>query len=209
MRRRRNIVDDRIHQRKDGIPFAVFQIGSRPAVASACVKHGEIKLFFRCIKIDEEFINGIQNLFRSGIRTVDFIDHDDRFELEFESLVEHETGLGKRSFRRIDEENDSVRHIEHPFHLSAEIAVSRSVDDIDFYAAVVDADVFCKDRDPAFPFEIVAVEEAFVHFLIFAEQLCLFDDLIDKRGLPVVDMRNNRDISDVLHKVPILKSCYF
>ena len=69
-----------------------------------------------------------------------------------------------------------------------------------FGVAVVHADVFREDRDAAFAFEFVAVEEAGVHFLVFAEELGLADDLVDERGLAVVDVRDDGDVSDVLHR---------
>ena len=61
------------------------------------------------------------------------------------------------------------------------------------------ADIFGENGDAAFAFDIVAVQKTFLHFLVVAEDLGLFDDLIDERGLPVVHVRDDRDVSDFLH----------
>ena len=39
-----------------------------------------------------------------------------------------------------------------------------------------------------------------MHFLIFAEEFGLADDLVDERGLAVVHVRDDGDVSDVLHE---------
>ena len=199
-RRRRDAVDDGVHQGKDGVAFSVLQIGGGPAVASAGVKEGEIELFVVGSEIDEQIENIVMDLVRTSVRTVDLVDDDDRFEFEFQRLVEHETGLREGSFRGIDQQNHAVGHIENPFDLSAEVAVSRGVDDIDLRIPVADADVLGEDGDAPFAFQIVVVEEALVHFLIFAEEFGLFDNLVNKRGLPVVDMCDDGNVSDVLHR---------
>ena len=77
--------------------------------------------------------------------------------------------------------------------------MSRSVNDVDFRVPVTNTDIFCEDRDSPFAFEIVVVKETFVHFLIFAEEFGLFDDLVNERGFAMVDMCDDGDVSDVLH----------
>ena len=194
------MVDNRVHEREDGIAGALFEVGGGPAVASAGVEHGELELFLGGVEVDEEVVDGVQDLLRAGVGTVDLVDDHDGAELELQRLVQHETRLGQGALRAVDQQQDAVRHVQDAFHLAAEIAVDGSVDDIDLGVAVVYADVFREDGDAAFAFEFVAVEEAGVHFLVFAEELCLADDLVDERGLAVVDVRDDGDVSDVLHK---------
>ena len=74
------------------------------------------------------------------------------------------------------------------------------VDDIDLAVFVTDTDIFCQDRDSAFPFDIIVVKETLVHFLIVAKDFRLFDDLVYESGLAVVYVRDDSDVSDVLHK---------
>jgi hypothetical protein len=72
------------------------------------------------------------------------------------------------------------------------------VDHIDLHALVDNADIFRKDRDAAFALEVVAVEHAHLHIFVIAKEMRLFDDLVDKCGFAVVDVRDNRDIPDFL-----------
>ena len=161
---------------------------------------GELELFLGCVEVDEEVVDGVQDLLRTGVGTVDLVDDHDGAEFELQRFVQHETRLGQGAFGAVDQQQDAVRHVQNAFHLAAEIAVAGSVDDIDLGVAVVHADIFREDGDAAFAFEFVAVEEAGVHFLVFAEELGLADDLVDERGLAVVDVRDDGDVSDVLHK---------
>ena len=79
------------------------------------------------------------------------------------------------------------------------VAVPRSVDDIDFTVFISNADVFGENGNAAFPFNVIIVQETFLHFLIVTEDFRLFDDLVHQGRLPVVDVRDNRDVSDFLH----------
>src|SRR5690606_24205844 len=53
-----------------------------------------------------------------------------------------------------------------------------------------------EDGDAAFLFEIVRVHHAFGDALVFTERAGLFQELVDKRGLAMVDVRDDRDIAD-------------
>lgn len=187
-----------------GLAGTVLEVLGRPAVASACVKDREIELFLACVEVDEKIEYFAENLFGARVGTVDFVDDDDRFQVELERFVKDETCLRKRSLGGIDEKQDAVRHIEHALDLTAEIAVPGGVDDIDFAVFVADADILCEDRDSAFPFDIVVVKETLVHFLIFTKNFRLFDDLVYESGLAVVYVRYDSDVSDVLHKNGLL-----
>ena len=74
------------------------------------------------------------------------------------------------AFSGIHQKQCTVGEIQNTFHLSAKVAVSRSVDHIDLGIPVIQTDIFRKNCDPAFPFQIIAVHEPGIHFLIFAEQ---------------------------------------
>ena len=194
-----HFVNDRIHKGQNGIPAAVFQIVCCPAVSSAAVKHGEIQLFVGGVQVDEQVKDLVQHFLRAGVGAVHLIDENNGFQVERQRLLQHKTGLGQGTFRRIHKEQGAVCQIENPFHLTAEVAVTRGVDHVHFCIAVVDADIFGEDGDPAFPFQVVVIEEALVHFLIFAEKFGLFDDLVHERGLAVVNVCNDGDVTN-LHK---------
>ena len=71
------------------------------------------------------------------------------------------------------------------------------VDDVDFDPLVVNGGVFCENGDTAFAFEVVAVHDALIDLLIFAESARLPEHLVHECGLAVVNVRDNRDISQI------------
>ena len=79
--------------------------------------------------------------------------------------------------------------------------MARSVDDIDFRSFPVDADVLGKNGDAALTLQVVGVEHLVAEVLSLTEQVAGEHHLVHKRCLAVVYMRNNRNISDILHKL--------
>ena len=192
------MVDHSIHQRNDGIAFSVFEIICCPAVSAAGKENREVDLFICCIEIHKELKHFVHNLVYTGIGTVDFIDNNDDFEPESQCFIQHEPCLGQRTFCSINKKQCAVSKVQNAFDLSAEVTVPRGVDHVDLGIPVVQTDILCKNCDPAFPFQIVAVHKAGIHFLIFTEQFGLLDQLVDQRRLSVVNVCDNRYISDVL-----------
>ena len=70
----------------------------------------------------------------------------------------------------------AVAHVEHTLHLAAEVGVARGVYNVDFTVFVDDGYILREDRDAAFAFQIVVVEDEFSGiFGIVAQQtwLCM------------------------------------
>lgn len=86
----------------------------------------------------------------------------------FERLLQDKGRLRHRPLGCIDDEQNAVDHIQNALHLSAEIMMSRGVDDIDHHIAVDDRGVLRHDRDAAFSFQLVAVHHLIDRFLIVA-----------------------------------------
>ena len=70
------------------------------------------------------------------------------------------------------------------------------VDDIDVRAFVIDRAVFCEDRDAAFALEVVAVHHALGELLVLAKRARLLQQLVDQRGLAVINVRDDRDVAN-------------
>ncbi len=75
--------------------------------------------------------------------------------------------------------------------------MSRRVDDIDLYAAILDCGVLCHNRDATFTLQIHGVHDAITHLFIFSESAGLPQHGVNQRGLAVVDMRDDGDVPDV------------
>ena len=86
---------------------------------------------------------------RTGVGTVDLVDHDHRGQPSLESLRENVARLGQGAFGGVDEENDTVDHLERAFDLTAEVGVAWGINDVDLVVVIVEGGVFCKNRDAA------------------------------------------------------------
>ena len=76
--------------------------------------------------------------------------------------------------------------------------MSGRVDDVDLYAAVVDGGVLGQDGDAALALEGEGVHDALHHLFVGAEDTALVQHRVDQRGLAVIDVRDDRDVADVL-----------
>jgi hypothetical protein len=69
------------------------------------------------------------------------------------------------------------------------------IDDVDVGVAVIDRTVFGEDRDPALALEVIAVHHPFRKVLVLGEGAGLDQQLVDQRGLAVVDVGDDRDVA--------------
>ena len=63
---------------------------------------------------------------------------------------------------------------------------------------------FRQDGDPTLLLQVIAVQRPVRHLLMLAERPRLAEQLVHQRGLPVVDMGNDSDVTN-LHTVLALK----
>ena len=82
-------------------------------------------------RADEQIKHFIDHRIRASIGTVDLVDHHDRAQALFQRLAQHKFGLQHRAFCRIGQQNDSIGHTQYAFDLTAEIGMSRRIDNID------------------------------------------------------------------------------
>jgi hypothetical protein len=76
--------------------------------------------------------------------------------------------------------------------------VTRGIDQIDFDPLVIQGNVLREDRNTAFAFQIVAIEDPLPLELRIAVLTALFEQAVDHGGFAVVDVRNDNDVSNVL-----------
>jgi hypothetical protein len=121
----------------------------------------------------------------------------------FERLAQHEARLGLRAVGGIHDEQHAVDHVHDTLDLAAEIRVAGGVHDVDVVILVFEGGVLRANRDALFALEIHRVHEALDLGLglVGAEGAGLFEEAVDERGLAVVDVRDDRDVSDMLHKI--------
>src|SRR5690606_6177510 len=70
------------------------------------------------------------------------------------------------------------------------------VDQVDLHTVPGKRDILRENGDAALPLEIVRVEDALPEVLVARDRAGLPEEAVDHGRLPVVDMRNDGDVSD-------------
>ncbi len=153
----------------------VFAIGFRTAGAGfgIAIIHGEVELRFRCIEIDEQIGNFVQNLCWARIATVNFIDHHNRCQLGFERFAEDKTRLWQWPLTRIHQEHDAVNDFEHALDFAAKVGMSRCVNDINPRAVIRNGRILRHNGDTAFAFQVNRIHDALGHGLVVTKDATL------------------------------------
>ena len=179
---------------------------ARGSVAAGAEQHRRIQLLIRGIQVHQQLQNLIHDLVNPLIRAVDLVDHDDHTVAELQGTAQDKTGLGHRAFRRIHKQDDTVDHLQNTLNLAAEIRMARSIHDVDLGISVEDGGVLGKYGNAALTLQVVGVHYAVHDFLILTIDARLLQHLIHERGLAVVDVGNNGDVSKLVHWNPLLFS---
>ena len=130
-------------------------------------------------------------------RAIDLVDHQDRAQAQRQRLAGDEAGLRHRAFEGVDQQQHRVDHLEHALDLAAEVGVAGRVDDVDARALPGDRGELRQDGDAALALEIVRVHRAVGDDLAGAELTGLAQEAVDQRGLAVVDVGDDGDVSDI------------
>jgi hypothetical protein len=139
---------------------------------------------------------------RVGARPVDLVDDDDRRPAEGERLAQHETRLRHRSVERVDDEQHAVHHAQDALDLAAEIGVAGGVDDVDLGVLPPNGGVLGEDGDPALPLQRIGIHHALGDDLVVPEGASLPEQLVDERGLAMIDVGDDGDITN-LHSLEV------
>ena len=73
------------------------------------------------------------------------------------------------------------------------------VDDVDQISVPFDGAMFGRDRNAALAFEFAAVHNALRDLSVFTERVGAAENGVDQRGLAVVDMSHDREISNFVY----------
>ena len=202
-----HVVDDQLEQRLE-IAFARMLVLACIAVAARGPQAGEVELVVIRIEIGEEIEHFVEHFLRARIAAVDLVDHDDRAQAQRKRLAGDELGLRHGAFGAVDQQDDAIDHRQDAFDLGAEVGVARRVDDVDAGAVPFDAGALGENGDPAFFFQIVRIHRAFFDALVVAEGARLAEELVDKSGLAVVDVGDDRHVAQVAgHGLCFLLAC--
>ena len=159
--------------------------------------HREVELRLGGVQLVEQVEGGVDDVVGPRAGAVDLVDHDDRLQAQRQRLLGDEARLRHRAFDRVDQQQHAVDHRQHALDLAAEVGVAGRVDDVDVRALPLDRAVLRQDGDAALALEVVAVHHALGHLLVLAEGAALAQQLVDQRGLAVVDVGDDGDVADL------------
>ena len=128
--------------------------------------------------------------------TVNLVNNDDRTQALFQSLFQHKAGLGHWAFVGINNQNTTVYHAENPFYFSAEVSVSRGINNINQGVFVTNRCIFRKNCNASFPLQIIGVHDTIRNVFAFAENAGLFEESVNKGGFTVVNVGDNGDVTN-------------
>ena len=167
------------------------------AVAGGAVHEGGFKLFVRSAQLQEQFQHLVMHGGGIGVRTVDLVNHHDRHQSFLESLAKHEARLGLRPFKSIHHQKNAVHHLHHAFYFTAEIGMSRSINDVDGVSVPEDGSVLRLDRDAFFTFQIHGIHGAFLHGLVGPVGAARLQKLVNQGGFPMVNVSDDGEIAEL------------
>ena len=184
--RRRNARDDRL---QDLVDAQARLGGARDRVARVDADH-VLDLLLRALGV--------------GLRQVHLVQDRHDFHAEVERRVAVGHRLRFHALARIDHQQRALARGERAAHLVREVDVARRVDQIE----VVDLSVTRLVRErgglrldgyPTLLFEIHRVEHLLFHLAI-GEAAATLDQAVGERRFAVVDVRDDREVSDVIHQ---------
>ena len=172
---------------------------AHPVVFGRAVDDGEAELLFGGAEFEHEIEHHFIDFLGAAVGLVDFVDDNDGLEPDLEGFLQDKARLGHGTLEGIDEQQAAVGHVEHAFHFTAEVRVTRGVDDVDLGVSIIDRNVFRKYGDATLAFEIVVVEHEFAGLLIGTEEVSRQQHFVHERGFTVVYVGDDGDVANVLH----------
>ena len=112
-----------------------------------------------------------------------------------QGLGEHKTGLGHRTLGSVHQENDTIDHFEDALHLAAKVRMARGVHDVNLGVLVVDGGVLGQDGDAALTLQVSRVHDSLHRGLVLPVNSALLEHLVHHRGLSVVNVGDDGDVS--------------
>src|SRR5690606_7025626 len=159
------------------------------------------ELFLSGTQFVEEVKRGVDGMVWTRTWAVDLVNHHNGLETQRQGLARHEARLGHRALYGVDQQKHAVYHGKHALNFATEVRVSRGINDVDMNAFIFDSAVLGQNGDTPFLFDVTGVHDPFGHLLVVAECTRLAEQLIDQRCLAVIDVCDDRHITQcAFHK---------
>src|SRR3990172_8561350 len=195
--RRRDRGHDGVEEcRKVGLLGGHADPGDRPSLAGDRRDDGEFDVSLTGVEVEEQLIHLVDDLVRSSVGTVDLVDHHDRRKIASERLGEHVPRQGHRALGGIDEEQDPIDEGEGALDFTPEVGVSGGVDEVDAHTLPLDRRGLGENRDAPLSLLVVGVHDPLDEGLVGGKDPRGAQHGINQRGLAVVDVRDESDITE-------------
>ena len=175
-------------------------VDARPGPGTR-VDDREVDLLLVGVEVEEELVGLVDDLGDAGVGTVDLVDDEDDRHLGLERLAQHEAGLRERALAGVHQQEHTVDHGQAALDLTAEVGVTRGVDDVQgdgvITLAVSDRHVFGEDGDALLALEIHRVHDSLGDVLADPESSGLPKHRVDESGLAVIDVSDDGEVSEV------------
>ena len=168
-----------------------------PAGPRVRVDDRELDLLLVGVEVEEQLVDLVDHLGDPRVGPVDLVHDEDHGQPGLERLAQHEPRLRQRPLGGVDQQQHAVDHRQPALHLAAEVGVARRVDDVQLHAPVADGRVLGEDRDALLALEVHRVHHALGDVLVLAERAGLPQHRVHERGLAVVDVGDDRHVSEV------------
>ncbi len=214
--RRRDVLQKHVEQWVEVLPVGVLAVGGLGSAGDACasrrVQRRQAKrvlgrLLSLVVEIgcdvEQQVVTFRYDLGDPRVGPVGLVDHQDDRQMRGQRLAQHEARLRKRPLRRIDQQQHSVNHGQPAFDLTAEVGVTRGVDDVDDRHAAVGVaamygGVLRQDRDALFLLQIPGVHQALDRIITSMRQRTrLTQHRVDEGRFPMVDVCHDGDIPEI------------
>ena len=192
--RRGDVVQNGIEQRLQVRAHHVGGIAGG-TVAGGAEQHRAVQLLVGGVQVQQQLQHLVDDLVDTLVGTVDLVDNHNNTMAKLQRAAEHETGLGHRALGGVHQQDDAVDHLQDTLHLAAEVGVARGVHNVDLGVTVLDGGVLGQNSDAALTLQIVGVHDTLHGLLILTVYAALLQHLIHQRGLAVVNVGNDGDIS--------------
>ena len=137
---------------------SLLPVSAHPVVLGRTVDDREVQLLFRGIEAEHQVEYHFVHFLGATVGFVHLIHHHDGFQANLKRFLKHEARLRHRSFESVDQQDTAIGHVEHTFHFAAEVAVPRSINNVDFGSFIVDGNVLRQDRYPSFTFQVIVIQ---------------------------------------------------
>jgi hypothetical protein len=151
----------------------------------------------------DHILDLLDRLFRVGRRQVDLVQHGNHVHALLDRGVTVGHGLRFDTLRGIHHQQRTLARGERAGHFVGKIDVPRRIDQVEMVDLAVPRAVpqrrgLSLDRDAALALKVHGIEHLLGHLAV-RQAAATLDEPVGQGRLAVVDMRDDREIADVLH----------